>query len=82
MLLKVAKISFVISSFSSPKIISVDFLTPGQASTCLLAREYLKPDDIITIGSCDCKMDYNEIIWVFKGEYERVQGHYTGILNR
>ena len=47
--------------FSSPKIISVDFLTPGQASTCLLAREYLKPDDIITIGSCDCKMDYNKI---------------------
>ena len=47
--------------FSSPKIISVDFLTHGQASTCLLAKEYLKPDDILTIGSCDSKMNYDKI---------------------
>ena len=36
--------------FSSPKIISVDFLTEGQASTCLLAKKYLRPNDILTIG--------------------------------
>ena len=47
--------------FSSPKIISVDFLTSGQASTCLLAKEYLKPDDILTIGSCDSEMNYDKI---------------------
>ena len=64
--------------FFSPKVISVDFLTLGQASTCLLAKKYLKPDDIITIGSCDCKMDYNKtnfnkklyssdaLVWTFR----------------
>ena len=64
--------------FFSPKIISVDFLTHGQASTCLLAKKHLKPDDIITIGSCDCKMDYNKtdfnkklyssdaLVWTFR----------------
>ena len=64
--------------FSSPKIISVDFLTEGQASTCLLAKQYLRPNDILTIGSCDCKMiydktNYNEklitsdaLVWTFR----------------
>ena len=64
--------------FSSPKIISVDFLTEGQASTCLLAKKYLRPDDILTIGSCDCRMNYDKtnfdnklitsdaLIWTFK----------------
>ena len=47
--------------FSSPKIISVDFLTEGQASTCLLAKKYLRPNDILTIGSCDCRMNYDKI---------------------
>ena len=47
--------------FSAPKIISVDFLTQGQASTCLLAKKYLQHNDHLTIGSCDCKMDYNKI---------------------
>jgi hypothetical protein len=46
--------------FSSPKIISVDFLTEGQASTCLLAKKYLRPNDILTIGSCDCRMNYDK----------------------
>ena len=49
--------------FSSPKIISVDFLTEGQASTCLLAKKYLRPNDILTIGSCDCKMNYDKTIY-------------------
>ncbi len=64
--------------FFSPKIISVDFLTLGQASTCLLAKEYLKPNDIVTIGSCDCRMDYSRtdfnkklygsdaLVWTFR----------------
>ena len=64
--------------FSSLKIISVDFLTQGQASTCLLAKEYLQPDDILTIGSCDCNMEYDKtdfnkklntsdaLVWTFR----------------
>ena len=37
-----SKIEDILSQyFSSPKIISVDFLTKGQASTCLLAKKYL-----------------------------------------
>ena len=64
--------------FSSPKIISVDFLTEGQASTCLLAKKYLRPNDILTIGSCDCRMNYDKtnynkklitsdaLVWTFK----------------
>lgn len=64
--------------FSSPKIISVDFLTEGQASTCLLAKKYLRPNDILTIGSCDCRMYYDKtsynnklvtsdaLVWTFR----------------
>ena len=64
--------------FTSPIIITVDFLTQGQASTCLLAKKYLKPDDLLTIGSCDCRMDYNRtdyykkfinsdaLVWTFR----------------
>ncbi len=64
--------------FSSPKIISVDFLTEGQASTCLLAKKYLQSNDILTIGSCDCRMDYDKtdyrkklitsdaLVWTFR----------------
>ena len=64
--------------FPSPKIISVDFLTEGQASTCLLAKKYLRPNDILTIGSCDCRMYYDKtcfnnklvtsdaLVWTFR----------------
>ena len=31
--------------FPSSEIISVDYLTDGQASTCLLARDHLRPDE-------------------------------------
>ena len=64
--------------FPNSKIISIDRLTNGQASTCLLAKDYLKKNDIVTIGACDNGMSYNEkrfkqliknndaIIWTFK----------------
>ena len=45
--------------FPSSLIISVDYLTDGQASTCLLAKEYLAPSDILTIGACDNKVDFD-----------------------
>lgn len=54
------KIDKVLKDFF-PKsiIISIDYLTEGQASTCLLAKDYLLPNDILTIGACDNSMVYN-----------------------
>ena len=74
-----AKIDIVLNDhFSNSKIISIDYLTEGQASTCLLAKDLLKKDDILTIGACDNGMLYDKkkfeklisindaIIWTFK----------------
>ena len=64
--------------FPSSEIISVVYLTAGQASTCLLARDLLRPDDQLTIGTCDNAMEYDPevfeqkitqadvIIWTFR----------------
>ena len=64
--------------FPSSEIISVDYLTDGQASTCLLARDLLRPDDQLTIGTCDNTMEDDPevfeqkitqadvIIWTFR----------------
>ena len=45
--------------FPGANIVSVGYLTNGQANTCLLAKEYLSPDDRLTIGACDNAMDYD-----------------------
>ena len=47
------------SHFPGANIVPVGYLTKGQASTCLLAKEYLYPDDRLTIGACDNAMDYD-----------------------
>ena len=64
--------------FPGSTIISVDKTTDGQACTCLLAEKELKPDDQLTIGACDNKMEFNSsefekliikndaLIWTFK----------------
>jgi len=64
--------------FPEAVVLSVDHLTEGQTSTCLLARDHLKPDDQLTIGACDNKMDFDEdryktlikkhdsLIWTFR----------------
>ncbi len=66
--------------FQGAKILSVAELTEGQACTCLLAKELLQPDDLLTIGACDNSMTYNTkafealitdqtvdvIIWTFR----------------
>jgi dTDP-glucose pyrophosphorylase len=64
--------------FPSSEIISVDNLTAGQASTCLLAKNLLRPDDQLTIGACDNAMKYDQaffelqisradaLIWTFR----------------
>lgn len=67
-------------SFQPAEIISVDKLTEGQACTCLLAKDRLEPDAMLTIGACDNAMTYNAdafasslaspdtdaIIWTFR----------------
>jgi dTDP-glucose pyrophosphorylase len=67
-------------NFQPAEIISVPQLTEGQASTCLLAREILSRNDILTIGACDNDMLYDAgkyvqllsqpdceaIIWTFR----------------
>ena len=64
--------------FRNSDIISIDYVTDGQASTCLLARDLLYPDDQLTIGACDNAMEYsqeefeiklnqsNALIWTFR----------------
>ena len=64
--------------FPGSLVIEVDHLTEGQASTCLLSKEYLFPDDQLTIGACDNGMLYNSkefsklinkydaVIWTFR----------------
>jgi NDP-sugar pyrophosphorylase family protein len=64
--------------FPDALILSVDHLTEGQASTCLLAREHLFPDDQLTIGACDNGMEYDSkkyvqfiknhdaVVWTFR----------------
>lgn len=48
-------------------IISIDYTTEGQAHTCLLAKNYLDPDEPLFIAACDNtslynKEKYNELI--------------------
>ena len=64
--------------FPNAEIVSVGYLTQGQASTCLLAREFIHPGDQLTIGACDNAMEYNKevfeqkikeadaLIWTFR----------------
>ena len=65
--------------FSPVTILTVDGLTEGQASTCLVAADALSDDDVLTIGACDNGMSYDHreverlwsggadaIIWTFR----------------
>lgn len=45
--------------FQPAEIVSVDHLTEGQACTCLLAKKFLEPDAVLTIGACDNAMNYD-----------------------
>lgn len=66
--------------FSPATVLTVDHLTEGQASTCLLAAGELRSDDRLTIGACDNGMTYDlallderwhsgadAVIWTFRG---------------
>ncbi len=47
------------SNFSEIKIIPIDYLTQGQASTCLLAEGEVEPESQLLIGPCDNGMSWN-----------------------
>ncbi len=68
------------SEYPGSKIIAVDYLTEGQASTCLLAESYVNEDEPLLIGACDNGATWNKekyrdlmkdgdmdaIIWTFR----------------
>ena len=45
--------------FENVVIIEIDYLTSGQASTCLLAEEYIPVNSILNVGACDVGFKYN-----------------------
>lgn len=45
--------------FSNTTIVTVEKLTEGQASTCLLAKSYIDPESELTIGACDNGMEWD-----------------------
>lgn len=50
----------LVDNFRSSKIVTIDHLTEGQASTCLLAEPYLHEDEPLLIGACDNGMIWDE----------------------
>ena len=47
------------SHFENVVIIEIDYLTSGQATTCLLAEEYIPDNAILNVGACDVGFKYN-----------------------
>lgn len=45
--------------YPKSKSITVDHLTDGQASTCMLAKDSVNPDAALHIGACDNSMVYD-----------------------
>ena len=45
--------------FKNVIIIEIDYLTEGQASTCLLSESYVPKNSIVNIGACDIGFEYN-----------------------
>ena len=65
--------------YEQAEIVVTAHLTEGQACTCLLAKDLLRADDILTIGACDNAMVYDPssfekqlagsadvIVWTFR----------------
>lgn len=48
----------ILSFFPKAKFVTIDYLTEGQAATCLLARPYIDNDGELFIGACDNGIDY------------------------
>ena len=45
--------------FENVIVIEIDYLTEGQASTCLLSESYVPRNAILNIGACDIGFKYN-----------------------
>lgn len=45
--------------YPKARFITIDHLTEGQACTCMLAEEYLDPEEPLLIAGCDNGMDIN-----------------------
>ncbi len=65
--------------YSDIEVIKIDYLTSGQASTCMLAEDKIDPEDSLLIGACDNGMtwsiekfnflieeDVDAVIWTFR----------------
>ena len=46
--------------FENIVIVEIDYLTEGQASTCLLAEPYIPKNSILNIGACDIGFKYDK----------------------
>jgi dTDP-glucose pyrophosphorylase len=56
-----ARIDLTLQELFSPcLVLTVGHLTEGQACTCLLARDHLRSDDVLTIGACDNAMTWSQ----------------------
>ncbi|MSR80724.1 MAG: hypothetical protein EXS11_08360 [Gemmataceae bacterium] len=54
-------VSIVQSSERNPKIVSIEGMTEGQATTCLLGFPYLNPEAPLLIAPCDSSVIYDEL---------------------
>jgi dTDP-glucose pyrophosphorylase len=45
------------------RVVMVEALTEGQASTCLLAKGYIDNDEPLLIGACDNGLQYDTGLW-------------------
>ena len=52
--------NLLLKYFENIIIIEIDYLTQGQASTCLLAKDYIPEEAVLNIGSCDVGFEYNQ----------------------
>ena len=70
--------------FKNSKVVKIKKKTNGQATSCKLASNYLKDDDIVTYGSCDFSFNFDEkkfnqliksndlIVFVYKSKNENI----------
>lgn len=49
----------ILNFFPEAKFITTDYLTEGQACTCMLAEEYINNDEELLIAGCDNGMELN-----------------------
>ncbi|MDG1690012.1 MAG: hypothetical protein P8I02_04480 [Flavobacteriales bacterium] len=52
--------------YPKAKFITIDYLTEGQASTCLLAKNEINNNEELIIGACDNGMIWNEKKFLFE----------------